>query len=79
LTATRSMSLSLDVPDEKKVDTLGETAFLETVQREGTDAENLAAEARAATEAEHKLTLLQGLKRYPKAVAWSLLISTCIM
>jgi hypothetical protein len=31
------MSLSLDVPDEKKVDTLGETAFLETVQREGTD------------------------------------------
>ncbi|KAG0657519.1 hypothetical protein C6P46_006488 [Rhodotorula mucilaginosa] len=73
------MSLSLDVPDEKKVDTLGETAFLETVQREGTDAENLAAEARAATEAEHKLTLLQGLKRYPKAVAWSLLISTCII
>lgn len=73
------MSHALDSPEEKKVDDLGETAFLETVNREGTDAENLAAEARAATEAEHKLTLLQGLKRYPKAVAWSLLISTCIM
>ena len=27
---------------------------------------------------EHKMTLLQGIRLYPKAVAWSLLISTCI-
>lgn len=35
--------------------------------------------ARAATEKERNMTLLQGIKLYPKAVAWSLLISTCIV
>lgn len=34
--------------------------------------------ARKATDKEHNMTLLQGLRLYPKAVAWSLLISTCI-
>lgn len=35
--------------------------------------------AKAATEKEQKMTLLQGFKLYPKAVAWSVLISTCIV
>ncbi|XDG04721.1 hypothetical protein ABKA04_004336 [Annulohypoxylon sp. FPYF3050] len=35
--------------------------------------------ARLATEKEHKMTLMQGLKLYPKAIAWSILISTCIV
>ncbi|KAI0006830.1 putative MFS alpha-glucoside transporter [Xylariaceae sp. FL0662B] len=35
--------------------------------------------ARLATEKEHKMTLLQGIKLYPKAIAWSILISTCIV
>ncbi len=34
--------------------------------------------AKTATDKEHKMTLWQGIKLYPKAVAWSLLISTCI-
>jgi SP family general alpha glucoside:H+ symporter-like MFS transporter len=34
--------------------------------------------AKSATDKEHRMTLLQGIKLYPKAVAWSLLISTCI-
>ncbi|KAF2266117.1 sugar transporter [Lojkania enalia] len=34
--------------------------------------------ARLATEKEHKMSLWQGLKLYPKAVFWSILISTCI-
>jgi SP family general alpha glucoside:H+ symporter-like MFS transporter len=34
--------------------------------------------AKAATEKEHSMSLLQGIKLYPKAVAWSVLISTCI-
>jgi SP family general alpha glucoside:H+ symporter-like MFS transporter len=34
--------------------------------------------AKAATEKEQNMTLLQGIKLYPKAVAWSVLISTCI-
>ena len=35
-------------------------------------------DAKAATDKEQKMTLLQGIKTYPKAVAWSVLISTCI-
>lgn len=35
-------------------------------------------EAKAATDKEHKMTLMQGLRLYPKAIAWSLMISTCI-
>ncbi|GCB18757.1 maltose permease MAL61 [Aspergillus awamori] len=35
--------------------------------------------AKAATDKEQKMTLLQGIKLYPKAVAWSILISTCIV
>ncbi|RSH78845.1 uncharacterized protein EHS24_001766 [Apiotrichum porosum] len=35
--------------------------------------------ARMATEKEHNMTLLQGIRLYPKAVAWSMLISTCIV
>jgi SP family general alpha glucoside:H+ symporter-like MFS transporter len=34
--------------------------------------------ARAATEKEHNMTLMQGIRLYPKAICWSLLISTCI-
>ncbi|EMC95249.1 hypothetical protein BAUCODRAFT_72296 [Baudoinia panamericana UAMH 10762] len=34
--------------------------------------------AKAATDKEQKMTLWQGIKLYPKAIAWSLLISTCI-
>ncbi|KAJ5438527.1 Maltose permease MAL61 [Penicillium daleae] len=34
--------------------------------------------AKAATEKEQSMSLLQGIKLYPKAVAWSVLISTCI-
>jgi len=34
--------------------------------------------ARAATEKEHSMTLLQGIRLYPKAIGWSIIISTCI-
>ncbi|EFR04447.1 hypothetical protein MGYG_07455 [Nannizzia gypsea CBS 118893] len=35
--------------------------------------------AKAATDKERRMTLLQGIRLYPKAVAWSILISTCIV
>jgi SP family general alpha glucoside:H+ symporter-like MFS transporter len=35
--------------------------------------------AKTATEKEQSMTLLQGIKLYPKAIAWSMLISTCIV
>ncbi|KAH7320284.1 general substrate transporter [Stachybotrys elegans] len=36
-------------------------------------------QARAAAATEQGMSLLQGIKLYPKAIAWSLLISTCIV
>ncbi|KAK4689908.1 MFS transporter, SP family, general alpha glucoside:H+ symporter, partial [Tremellales sp. Uapishka_1] len=38
----------------------------------------LTSNARSASDKEHKMTLLQGIRLYPKAVFWSVLISTCI-
>jgi MFS transporter, SP family, general alpha glucoside:H+ symporter len=35
-------------------------------------------DARLATNKEHSMTLMQGLRLYPKAIGWSVLISTCI-
>ncbi|EKG20899.1 Sugar/inositol transporter [Macrophomina phaseolina MS6] len=36
-------------------------------------------DAKLATDKEKNMTLLQGIKLYPKAVAWSVFISTCIV
>ncbi|GIZ41751.1 hypothetical protein CKM354_000504600 [Cercospora kikuchii] len=35
-------------------------------------------DAKRASDEEQKMTLLQGVRLYPKAIAWSVLISTCI-
>ncbi|KAF7855400.1 hypothetical protein EAF04_010143 [Stromatinia cepivora] len=43
-----------------------------------TSTKQMIKDARASTEKEHNMTLLQGIRLYPKAIAWSLLISTCI-
>jgi hypothetical protein len=43
-----------------------------------TAAQKMNNDARLATEKEHNMTLWQGIKLYPKAVGWSVLISTCI-
>ncbi|KAF2792111.1 sugar transporter [Melanomma pulvis-pyrius CBS 109.77] len=40
---------------------------------------NLADDAQIATVKEHQMSLWQGLKLYPKAVAWSLVLSTAIV
>ncbi|KAF2688538.1 maltose permease MAL61 [Lentithecium fluviatile CBS 122367] len=36
-------------------------------------------DARLATDKEHSMSLWQGIKLYPKAIGWSVLISTCIV
>lgn len=44
-----------------------------------TSMSRLLVDAKAATDKEHNMTLLQGIRLYPKAVFWSMLISTCIV
>ncbi|PCG90701.1 Major facilitator superfamily domain, general substrate transporter [Penicillium occitanis (nom. inval.)] len=41
--------------------------------------DNLVHDAKLATDKEHRMTLWQGLRLYPKAVGWSLLISSAII
>ncbi|KAJ7617265.1 MFS transporter [Roridomyces roridus] len=41
-------------------------------------AQELIHRAKVATDREHQMTLLEGIRLYPKAIAWSVLISTCI-
>ncbi|KAI3333651.1 putative MFS alpha-glucoside transporter [Ustulina deusta] len=41
--------------------------------------DDLIRSARLATEKEQNMSLLQGIKLYPKAIGWSVLISTCIV
>lgn len=41
--------------------------------------DKILAGAKSAATKEHNMTLMQGLKTYPKAVFWSVLISTCIV
>ncbi|KAK7995353.1 hypothetical protein PG990_014126 [Apiospora arundinis] len=53
-------------------------------KREYSDSEvrpmsDLIRDAKLATEKEHSMSLWQGIKLYPKAIAWSVLISTCIV
>ncbi|KAJ5787507.1 hypothetical protein N7457_002497 [Penicillium paradoxum] len=42
-------------------------------------AANVIQNAKAAAEKERSMTLMQGIRLYPKAVMWSVLISTCIV
>jgi SP family general alpha glucoside:H+ symporter-like MFS transporter len=52
----------------------------ETANLSEKDAKNTIIDhARAAATNEQNMTLLQGIKLYPKAIFWSILISTCIV
>lgn len=43
------------------------------------DLKDLARDANKATESEQNMTLKQGIKLYPKAIAWSMFLSTAII
>jgi SP family general alpha glucoside:H+ symporter-like MFS transporter len=53
-------------------------AFGDVERQDSVPAAKATNNAKAATESEHKMTLLQGIRTYPKAIGWSVLISTCI-
>jgi SP family general alpha glucoside:H+ symporter-like MFS transporter len=39
---------------------------------------SFANDAKLATDKEQSMTLMQGIRLYPKAIGWSIVISTCI-
>ncbi|KAF2274245.1 putative MFS alpha-glucoside transporter [Westerdykella ornata] len=65
--------------DEKEaVHTAGEPRTQQSRKASISTVDKIIVNAKAATEKEHTMTLWQGIKLYPKAVGWSVLISTCI-
>lgn len=63
------MQAAAAMDDEKTPDHMEHTKALEQMLER----------ARAATTKEHKMTLMQGIKLYPKAIFWSVLISSTII
>ncbi|BGP40928.1 hypothetical protein JCM10449v2_004893 [Rhodotorula kratochvilovae] len=49
------------------------------VQHQLEDYDAVVAEAKAATDAEHTLTLREGFRRYPAAMCWSVLLSSALI
>jgi SP family general alpha glucoside:H+ symporter-like MFS transporter len=43
------------------------------------DMQDIISEAKAAADNEHSMTLMEGLRTYPKAMGWSIALSTCII
>ncbi|GIJ88745.1 hypothetical protein Asppvi_007672 [Aspergillus pseudoviridinutans] len=63
---------------EKAQDAIGPAGAYDPRRDSTGSAAKVIQNARAATEKEHRMSLWEGIKTYPKAVGWSLLISTCI-
>ncbi|KEY69519.1 hypothetical protein S7711_02056 [Stachybotrys chartarum IBT 7711] len=74
-----------DVKSASPGDGLGEVQYATSVPPMAQDGDDSRAHrtiiqhAKAAATKEQKMTLLQGIRLYPKAIAWSVLISTCIV
>ncbi|KAG5752245.1 hypothetical protein H9Q70_005106 [Fusarium xylarioides] len=64
-------------------DTPENTAAVDSAAEDNTDPSkthiNIVEHARSAAHKERTMTLRQGIKLYPKAIFWSILISTCIV
>lgn len=59
--------------------TLGQVEATAGGNTKHSDLVEMTANARRATEKEHNMSLMQGLRLYPKAAAWSMFISLCIV
>jgi len=66
-------------PGNDAVRPVNEKSQLEQDARDKESMDQMISGAKAATDKEQSMTLLQGIKLYPKAIAWSMLISTCII
>ena len=56
-----------------------DTSVVHTLATSNPKVAVLSSEAKLATDAEHNLSIRDAIKRYPKAVAWSILFSTAII
>jgi SP family general alpha glucoside:H+ symporter-like MFS transporter len=62
--------------NEKRADPLHFTADEQLKQTDSM--KQTVIDAKKASDSEHSMSLIQGVKLYPKAIMWSVIISTCI-
>ena len=74
MSALRRLSVQNDVIDNN----VGTTLDTNNLRQDIADYDHVVAGAKHATDVEHSMTFRQGLKRYPKAVMWSFLLSTAM-
>lgn len=66
-------------PGNDAVRPVNEKLQLEQDARDKESMDQMIRGAKAATDKEQSMTLMQGIKLYPKAIGWSMLISACII
>ncbi|CRJ87985.1 General alpha-glucoside permease like protein [Verticillium longisporum] len=72
--------ITLDVAhDDRKRSIHVDAEALRLMSINNPNLEAISHEAQNATNAEHELGLRQSLKLYPKAIAWSIFLSTCVV
>lgn len=75
MTASRYANDPLEGSGEKDRDIVGVDGRDHAAEDKGVG--SMFANAAVATEKEHNMTLWEGIKLYPKAIGWSMLISSC--
>lgn len=68
----------METKTQDAIDPVEEPHLADMAERDSGSMTKVIHNAKAATDKEQKMTLLQGIKLYPKAAGWSVLISTCI-
>ena len=60
------------------LDVAREAELINNVKDHIDNYDTVAEEARKGVEMEHRMTLREGFRRYPKAMLWSVLLSTAV-
>lgn len=68
----------METKAQDAIDAVEEPHLTDMAARDSGSMTKVINNAKAATDKEQQMTLMQGIKLYPKAVGWSVLISTCI-
>lgn len=66
-------------PYSAHVDASNDVAHGADIETTGSGFLGILDEAKQATSQEHQMSLWQGIKLYPKAIGWSVLLSTAII
>lgn len=71
--------MATSLSNDKAIDDVLDPSMVRHVSTKASNVQQINLDAARATEAEHNMSLRQGLKLYPKAIGWSVLLSAAII